>query len=107
MGNIGEMGLSSWSASDHRHRGLLRARRERPCGSGTAEKRDELAPFPLTEMHPIPSRARSTLQGYRIAADQSAGIRAVHARASLRPRLSEFGFREEATDERPARGFGN
>src|SRR5262249_32206881 len=34
---------------------LLRcARRERPRDSRAAEQRDELAPFPLTEMHPIP-----------------------------------------------------
>jgi hypothetical protein len=29
---------------EHRHRRLLRAHRERPCRSRTAEKRDELAP---------------------------------------------------------------
>jgi hypothetical protein len=31
------------SVADHRHRRLLRARRERPCGSRAAEQRDELA----------------------------------------------------------------
>jgi len=31
--------------SDHRHRRLLRARRERPCGRRAAEERDEFAPF--------------------------------------------------------------
>src|SRR5262249_16583303 len=43
--------------ADHRHRRLLRARRERPRGSRTAEQRDELAPF-----HSITSSAcaRST-----------------------------------------------
>jgi hypothetical protein len=30
---------------DHRHRGLLRARRQRPCRRRAAEKCDELAPF--------------------------------------------------------------
>src|SRR5262249_58109250 len=30
--------------SDHRHRRLLRARRERPCDDRAANKRDELAP---------------------------------------------------------------
>ena len=30
--------------SDHRHRRLLRPRRERPCGCRAAEQRDELAP---------------------------------------------------------------
>ena len=34
--------------------GLLCARRERPRSRRAAEQRDELAPFPLTEMHPIP-----------------------------------------------------
>src|SRR5262249_57735410 len=47
--------------SDHRYLRLLRARRERPR-SCPAEQRDELAPFHLTEMHPIPSRAGSTSQ---------------------------------------------
>src|SRR5262245_48383478 len=31
--------------SDHRHRRLLRPRRERPCGSCPAEQRDERAAF--------------------------------------------------------------
>jgi len=39
---------------------LLRTRRERPRNRCAAEQRDELAPFPLMEMHPIPSRAEST-----------------------------------------------
>jgi hypothetical protein len=34
--------------------GLLRPRRERPRRCRAAEQRNELAPFPLTEMHPIP-----------------------------------------------------
>ena len=33
---------------------LLRPRRKRPRHRRAAEQRDELAPFPLTEMHPIP-----------------------------------------------------
>jgi hypothetical protein len=53
--------------------GLLRLRRERSC-CRAAEQRHELAPFHLTEMHPIPSRVRSTSQAYRIAANQSARI---------------------------------
>src|SRR5262249_31594573 len=40
---------------------LLRSRRERPRRRA-AEQRNEVAPFPLTEMHPIPSRAGSTSQ---------------------------------------------
>ena len=31
-----------------------RSRRERPCDWRAAEQRDELASFPLAEMHPIP-----------------------------------------------------
>src|SRR5262249_16006080 len=57
---------------------LLRARRERPRGRCPAEQCDELASFQLMEMHPIPSRAGSTSQGYRMAEDQAAGIGAVH-----------------------------
>jgi hypothetical protein len=33
---------------------LLRARRERPRSRCAAEKRDELAPFQLIELHSIP-----------------------------------------------------
>src|SRR5262245_27075708 len=40
---------------------LLRARRERPRRRAT-KQRDEVAPFYLTEMHPIPLRAGSTSQ---------------------------------------------
>src|SRR5262249_3043703 len=40
--------------SDHRHRGLLRARHERPCGCHTAEQRDEISSsheLSLDEVH--------------------------------------------------------
>src|SRR5215475_12841929 len=40
--------------SNHRHRGLLRARRERPRDRRAPEQRDELAPF-----HSITSSARA------------------------------------------------
>src|SRR5262245_61639944 len=44
---------------DHRHRWLLGARRERPCGRRrAAEKRDELAP-----LHSITSSARAMSAG--------------------------------------------
>jgi hypothetical protein len=39
--------------TDHRHRRLLRTRRERPCGRHAAEQRDELAP-----LHSITSSAK-------------------------------------------------
>jgi hypothetical protein len=38
---------------DHRHRRLLRPRRERPRHRA-AEQRDELAPFQLRELHALP-----------------------------------------------------
>ena len=42
----GERGRRSGAKiSDHRHRRLLRARRQRPPGCRAAEERDELAPF--------------------------------------------------------------
>jgi hypothetical protein len=38
---------------DHRHRSLLRARRERPCSSRSAEQRDEDAAFhSITAVYP-------------------------------------------------------
>ena len=43
---------------DHRHRRLLRARRERPRGRRAAEQRDELAP-----LHSITSSARASSVG--------------------------------------------
>jgi hypothetical protein len=38
---------------------LLRVRRERPRGRRAAEKRHELAPFPLMKVHPTPNKQRS------------------------------------------------
>jgi hypothetical protein len=40
---------------NHWHGRLLCARRERPSRSCTAEQRDELAPFRLTEFHSMPA----------------------------------------------------
>ena len=40
--------------TEDRHPGLLRARGERPWDRRAAEKRNELAPFQLTELHPLP-----------------------------------------------------
>jgi hypothetical protein len=54
----------------HRRR-LLRPRRERPRRSA-AEQRDELTPFQLIELHPVPA-SQGRIAGYRIASDQSAG----------------------------------
>jgi hypothetical protein len=47
--------------SYHRHRSLLRARRERPRGGRAAEQRDEFATFQLIEWHSTPA-ARARLQ---------------------------------------------
>src|SRR5262249_47212681 len=47
-------GRTRTKKSDHRHRRLLRARRERPRGRRAAEQRDEVAP-----LHSITSSARS------------------------------------------------
>jgi hypothetical protein len=41
--------------SDHRHRRLLRACRERPRSSRAAEQADELATFQLIELHSVPA----------------------------------------------------
>ena len=42
--------------SDHQHRRLLRARRERPRRRCSADERDEVAPSQLIELHSIPAR---------------------------------------------------
>jgi hypothetical protein len=39
--------------SNHRH-GLLRVRSERPSDRPAAKQRDELAPFQMIELHPLP-----------------------------------------------------
>jgi hypothetical protein len=47
---------------------VLRARRERPCSSRTAEQRDELASFYLIELHSVPcQQARAGLQDIELA----------------------------------------
>src|SRR5690349_3538710 len=51
---------------NHRHRGLLRARRERP-GGRAAEQRDELAPLELSA-HSITSSARNTIDSGTVRA---------------------------------------
>jgi hypothetical protein len=51
---------------------LLRTDRERPCGSRSADQRDELASSQSIELHPVPA-SQGRIAGYRIASDQSAG----------------------------------
>jgi hypothetical protein len=55
---------SGTKKSDHRHRRLLRAHRERPRGRCAAEQRDEIAAFQMTELHLI-SRCQGRIAGYR------------------------------------------
>src|SRR5262249_5162015 len=78
---------------DHRHRRLLRTRRDRPC-SRAADERDELAPLQLIDLHSVP--AANPDAGYRIGMDQSAAIRIrpQPARAAMSsPTLSSLGCR--------------
>jgi hypothetical protein len=49
-------------------------RRDRPCSRRAAEQHDEVAPFQLIELHPVPA-SQGRIAGYRIASDQSAGTR--------------------------------
>src|SRR4029450_11528100 len=63
----GVLGGPSAEISDHRHRRLLRARRERPRHRCAAEQRDELAPFQLIEEHSVPSQAGAGLQDIELA----------------------------------------
>src|SRR5262249_16654467 len=53
-------------------RRLLRARRERPCASGAAQKRDELPSSQSIELHSVPA-SQGRITGYRIGEDQSGG----------------------------------
>jgi hypothetical protein len=62
--------------------GLLRARRERPRSRRAAEQRDELAPFQLIELHPLPA-SQGRIAGYRIGEDQSGGIGTIKVGSSL------------------------
>ena len=61
-------GSRSWAL-----RRLLRPRHERPRGGRAAEKRYEIAPFYLIELHSVPV-SQGRIIGYRTGEDQSAGI---------------------------------
>jgi hypothetical protein len=50
---------------DHRHRRLLRARRQRPRNRSAAEQRDEVPSFQLIELHSVPA-SQGRIAGYRI-----------------------------------------
>jgi hypothetical protein len=60
-------GRTMMEKSNDRHRRLLRARHERPCGCCAAEKRYELAPFQLIELHSV--SASTAFGRYRIGRD--------------------------------------
>ncbi len=72
MREFGPRGHSATSSHNggSRHRALLRARRERPRRRSAAEKRDELAPLQLIQLHSVPA-SRGQITGYRIGEDQS------------------------------------
>ena len=65
------LGGRSVDKPDHRHRRLLRARRERPRGCRAAEKRDELASLHSIELHGTPA-SQVPIAVYRIGSGQSA-----------------------------------
>jgi hypothetical protein len=70
--------------SHHGHRRLLRTRTERPSRSAT-DKRDELSPFKLTKLHPLP-----LAQGDKHS--ELARIKSGARRnAAFRPALDRFG----------------
>ena len=56
--------------------GLLRARRERPCGRHAADERNELAPIQPIGLHLLPWPG-SPDAAYRIGEDRSSGLAAV------------------------------
>src|SRR6266496_3916879 len=72
MREFGPRGHSATSSHNggSRHRALLRARRWRPRRRSAAEKRDELAPLQLIQLHSVPA-SRGQITGYRIGEDQS------------------------------------
>jgi|SRR6516162_3660633 len=68
----GGLGRTWMEKADDRHRGLLRACRERPRRR-PAEERDEIAPSQFIKSHSIPA-SQSRIAGYRIGEEQSAGF---------------------------------
>jgi hypothetical protein len=68
------MWRSSPEISDYRHRGLLRARRERPR-SRAAEQRDELAPSQVIELHLLPPSQSGSIADWRSSSHGLAAVR--------------------------------
>ena len=75
---------------------LLRARHERPRGRA-AEQRDELAPFYLIELHPVPA-SEAGLQDIESARISQGGF-SQHWRTSQPER--QLRFADELASERP------
>src|SRR6516165_10226470 len=74
--------------ADHRHRRLLRARRERPCRRRAPDKRDELASLQPIQMHPLPSQGR---QDSGLASCKSGACRNARFRLGLPPLMGWSG----------------
>jgi hypothetical protein len=61
-GKVRELGRRlAVEKSDHRQRWLLRTQGERPSRRRAAKQRDELAPFQLIELHPVPPALGTTV----------------------------------------------
>src|SRR5262249_10292126 len=83
---------------DHRHRRLLRARRERPCCRRTAEQRNELAAFQMIELHSVPcQQARAGFQVIELARISQRVRRAFYNRPAIRRCLLNVRFTQKRT----------
>src|SRR5262249_27244584 len=72
-GNKKRIGRSGVDEADHRHRRLLRARRNRPSGYTAADKCDEFAPFD----HSITSSAIASSPGGKLRPNALAVLRLI------------------------------
>src|SRR5262249_32307482 len=70
--NVRQRARLAGEKPDHRHRGLLRTRRERPRGRRAAEQRDEVA-----ALHSITSSPRATSVGGTVRPSARAVLRLI------------------------------